>query len=128
MTQAISGVTTIRNAANPPNPLDTAIHTAGRKLLALQMTRFSATCRPDKGEAQSLVRDLLDVARIVDAALHDIGREARAHFGYGVKLDLFTDQMLGAIEGNATHTVCAVFEEREQDDGSDYYYEQRAVA
>lgn len=95
------------------NPLDIAVRNAGRKLCGLQMTRLWG--EGDKSDAQSLTRDLLDIARIVDAALYEIGREAKAHFGHDVDLTLFTDQMLGAIEGNATHTICAAVENREDE-------------
>ncbi len=127
MTQAISGVTTIRNAVNPPNPLDLAIHTAGRKLLALQMTRLG-TCVPTKGDAQAVVRDLLDIATIVDDAVLAIGRECRDFFGSAVDLGDFTDQLRDAFEGFATHSICAAMEDREDDDGSDYRYDERANA
>src|SRR5262249_25908083 len=96
-----------------PNPLDLIVQNCGRKLMALQMTRLFA--QADKSDAQSLTRDLLDIARIVDAALYEIGREAKAYFGHEVDLTLFTDQLLTAIEGNATHTICAAFESREDE-------------
>src|SRR5215471_15228915 len=94
MSPALTSLTTIRPADQPANPLDTAIHTAGRKLCALQMTRLWG--QADKSDAQSLTRDLLDIARIVD-------------------LSLFTDQLLGAVEGNAIHTICAAIEAREEE-------------
>ena len=113
MSPALTSLTTIRPADQPANPLDTAIHTAGRKLCALQMTRLWG--QADKSDAQSLTRDLLDIARIVDAALYEIGREAKAHIGHDIDLSLFTDQLLGAVEGNATHTICAAIEAREEE-------------
>jgi hypothetical protein len=113
MSPILSAVSTIPPAAPTPNPLDTAIHNAGRKLLGLQMTRLWG--QGDKGDAQSLTRDLLDIAKIVDDALLTIGREAVAHFGSDVDLTLFTDQLLGAVEGNATHTICAAVEAREEE-------------
>ena len=115
MSPALTPVSTIPPSGGnrPPNPLDLIVQNAGRKLMGLQMTRLYA--QADKSDAQSLTRDLLDIARIVDAALYDIGREAKAYFGYDVDLTLFTDQLLGAIEGNATHTICAAFENREEE-------------
>jgi hypothetical protein len=95
------------------NPLDIAIHNAGHKLIHLQMTRLWGEAT--KSDAQSLTRDLLDIAKIVDDAILAIGREARAHIGRDVDLTLFTDQLLGAIEGNATHTLCAAIESREEE-------------
>lgn len=117
MSPVCTPITTIRAPSQPlnqaPNPLDTAIHNAGRKLCALQMTRLYA--QADKSDAQALTRDLLDIAKIVDDALLLIGREARMHFGNDVDLTLFTDQLLGAVEGNATHTICAAMESREEE-------------
>lgn len=115
MSPALTNLTTIppSGANRPINPLDLIVQNCGRKLMALQMTRLYAEA--DKGDAQSLTRDLLDIARIVDAALYDIGREAKAHFGHDVDLTLFTDQLLGAIEGNATYTICAAVESREEE-------------
>ena len=112
MSLAFTASSTIRPSANP-NPLDLIVQNAGRKLCALQMTRLYA--QADKSDAQSLVRDLLDIARIVDAALYEIGREAKAHIGHDVDLSLFTDQLLGALEGNATHSICAAVEAREEE-------------
>jgi hypothetical protein len=113
MSPALTPVSTIPPSAvnRPQNPLDLIVQNCGRKLAALQMTRLYA--QADKSDAQSLTRDLLDISRIVDQMLYDIGREAKAHFGSDVDLTLFTDQLLGAIEGNATFTICAAFESRE---------------
>lgn len=111
MAQANGNLTLIPGSAkpeNPQNPLDHAIHTVARRLLALRMTRLTAN--PDKGDAQELVRDLLDICQIVDTGLLEIGREIRSTFGNGIDLGLYTDQLRGAIEGNATHDVCRVAE------------------
>ena len=120
MVQATATITPIRGHTAPQNPLDTAIHNAGRKLCGLQMTRLIAVRRPSKSEAQSLVRDLLDIARIVDAALLEIGREARCHFGNDVELECFADQLTGAIEGNATHVVCQAVENADSETNAEY--------
>ena len=121
---------TIPPAAANLNPLDTAIHNAGRKLCGLQMTRLVGEA--DKGDAQALTRDLLDIARIVDQALLEIGREAKVHFGSDVDLTLFADQLGDALEGNATHTICAAVEARneeiEAEIGDWQYKHRRAVA
>lgn len=115
MSPALTLATTIppSGANRDPNPLDLIVQNCGRKLCALQMTRLFA--QADKSDAQSLTRDILDIARIVDQMLYDIGREAKAYFGHDVDLSLFTDQLLGAVEGNATHTICAAFESREEE-------------
>lgn len=99
----------------PFNPLDAIIHGAGRKLCALELTHLDRIGDPTKSEAQSLVRDLLDISKIVDDALLAIGREAKSHFGNAVDLDLFSDQLRCAVEGNATFTICKAAEEHEAD-------------
>jgi hypothetical protein len=115
MSLAFCASTPIRPPAANLNPLDTAIHNAGRKLCGLMMTRLVGEA--DKGDAQALTRDLLDIAKIVDDALLEIGREAKVHFGSDVDLTLFCDQLSGALEGNATHTICAAVEAREEELG-----------
>jgi hypothetical protein len=113
MDQAISGVTTIRGSANPLNPLDTAIHNAGRKLCGLQMTRLVGEA--DKSDAQALTRDLLDVSRIIDEALLKIGQEARAHFGRGVDVTLYVDRLLDSLEGETVINLCQAVEAKEEE-------------
>lgn len=110
MVQATATITPIRGHTAPQNPLDTAIHNAGRALCNLQMTRLVCAAAPTKSEAQDLVRDLLDIAGIVDVALLAIGREVQSHFGpsrlgRACDLELFTDQLRGALEGNATYSI-----------------------
>lgn len=99
MSPALTLTTTIppSGANRDPNPLDTIIHNAGRKLCALQMTRLWGEA--DKSDAQSLTRDLLDIAKIVDDALLLIGREARFHFGSDVDLSLFAGSAFGRDRG-----------------------------
>jgi len=126
MAQINSVVTTIPPRAESFNPLDTAIHAAGRKLCALQMTRLFGECT--KSDAQSLTRDLLDIAKIIDDALLAIGHEARMHFGSDVDLTLFADQLLGALEGNATHTICAAADAREEEIADDLGYRRDRAA
>lgn len=115
MSPALTPVTTIppAGANRPANPLDLIVQNCGRKLCALQMTRLVGEA--DKSDAQSLTRDLLDIAKIVDDALLLIGREARFHFGSDVDLSLFTDRLLNSLEGEATHTICAAAENREEE-------------
>lgn len=134
MTPVETTVTTIRPTSyplnQPLNPIDTAIHNAGRKLLGLQMTRLHG--EPTKGDAQSIVRDALDVAKIVDDALLEIGREVKAYFGSHIELTLWTDQLSDAITGNLTFNVCEAIEVREEEFGAeidpDYRYKSRRNA
>ena len=109
MSPAFSAVSTIPPRAEiSPNPLDVVVHNCGRKLLTLQMTRLVG--EPDKGDAQDLTRDLLDIGRMVDEMILAIGRHAQSHFGRAVDLKQFTDQLRGALEGNATFTICEAVE------------------
>lgn len=115
MSPALTNISTIppSGANRDPNPLDLIVQNAGRKLAALQMTRLYA--QADKGDAQGLVRDLLDISRIVDEAILAIGREAKAHIGHDVDLSLFADQLSGALEGNALFNLCEAVEAREEE-------------
>ena len=130
MTLSVNPHTLILSKPKAENPLDVAVHEAGRKLQCFLMTRLCSVAQPTKSEAQSLVRDLLDISKVVDDMLLAIGREARAHFGHGVELELFTDQLLGAIQGNATYVVEEAAEEieRDADDARDDYYDRRFYA
>ena len=121
MVQATATITPIRGHTAPQNPLDTAIHNAGRALCAMQMTRLACVASPSKGEAQDLVRDLLNVARIVDTAVLAIGKEARCHFGNDVDLEPFADQLLGALEGNASlYSICQAAERFNSEMNAEY--------
>ena len=115
MSPALTSISTIPPSGGNQslNPLDIAVQNAGRKLMGLQMTRLVG--QSDKGDAQALTRDLLDIAKIVDDAILAIGREAKDHFGSDVDLTLFCDQLTGALEGNATHSICAAIEAREEE-------------
>jgi hypothetical protein len=120
MVQAAVTLTPIRGHTAPQNPLDTAIHNAGRALCALQMTRLVCVGRPNKREAELLVNDLLDIARIVDTALLAIGTEARDHFGNDVDLEPFADQLLGALDGNATYSISQAAEKVDSESNAEY--------
>ena len=113
MSQAISRITTIPRASYIENPLDAAVRKAAAGLLCHNMTRLGNR-EPTKGDAQALGRDLLDLAKIVDDMLLAIGREARDHFGHGVAIDLFTDQLRSKIEGDAVFILAKAVEDREE--------------
>jgi len=85
------------------NPLNQAVREAGLKLLALQMPDLVGV--PDSKDAGDMVDSLEVVADIVDDALLSIGRELRSFFGHDIDLSLFTNQLLGALDGNAFSVI-----------------------
>jgi hypothetical protein len=107
------GSTIPPTGTTPFNPLDLIVQNCGRKLASLQMTRLVGEA--DKSDAQALTRDLLDIARIIDSALLEIGREAKAHFGRGVDLCLYTDRLLDSLEGETVINLCQAVEAREEE-------------
>lgn len=88
------------------SPLDAPIHEAARKLLNLRMTRITGNCS-DKSDADSLRDDLEALWTILDPMILAVGQYASAHFRISAA-DLkscFTDQVRGALEGNATFVL-----------------------
>lgn len=55
-------------------------------------------------DARAIVGDLEALCTIVDPLISQIGRTAASEF-HGIDRDLFKDQLLGALQGNATHTI-----------------------
>lgn len=66
------------------------------------ITFHRITIYPDAADANAVRTDLLAIARIVDPLIEAIGDQLAANFN-GIDLQLFKDQVLGALEGNATH-------------------------
>lgn len=111
MAQANGNLTLIPSSAKPEdhqNPLDHAIHTAARQLLKLRAPRLGAN--PTKGDAQDVVRWLLNICQAVDTGLLNAGLEVRSTFGNGIDVGLYTDLLRSALEGNATHDICRAAE------------------
>lgn len=106
---------------SPVSPLDAILHKTADRLKTLRLHRVAGS-EMSKGDAQALVADLLDIARLVDPVILSIGNYA-AQFLPGLDLELFTDQLRGALEGNATNTLCVEVEARLDDQE-----EQRASA
>ena len=106
---------------SPVSPLDAILHKTADRLKTLRLHRIAGS-EMSKGDAQALVSDLLDIARVIDPAILAIGNYA-ASFLPGFDVTLFTDQLRDALEGNATFTLCAAVEERQNDQA-----EERASA
>ncbi len=98
---------------SPVSPLDAVLHKTADRLKTLRLHRV-AGMEMSKSDAQAMVADLLDIARLMDPVILSIGNYA-AQFLPGIDLELFTDQLRGALEGNATHEICATFEKRVED-------------
>jgi hypothetical protein len=92
------------------NPLDRAVWLAAEKLAKYHMTTLWSAACPEVDEAEALVNDLFGLTRIIDEMLLSIGQEAKAHFGGAVEIELFREQLRGALEGNATYTIAAAAE------------------
>ena len=87
------------------SPVQDAVLDAGRKLLSLKMTRIVGI--PDEHDAANLRADLEALWNIVDPVIAAIGDYAGACFGIDqdkIK-EHFTDQLRGALEGNATFVL-----------------------
>ena len=75
---------------------------AGRQLL--NMRAHHIVGEPDRHDAEELVACLRRLAAIVDPVVAAIGNYANHHFGW-VDQRLFTDQLLNALEGDATFAI-----------------------
>ncbi len=97
----------------PVSPLDAILHKTADRLKTLRLHKVSGM-EMDKSDAQALVSDLLDIARLVDPVVFAIGSYAK-QFLPGLDLALFTDQLRDALEGNATFDLCDTVEKRTDD-------------
>ena len=71
---------------------------------------------PTRDDALALISDLRCLVRDVDALIEAYGRYAQSTLGVS-KLDVvecFTDQLSGALDGNAFHVIEKAIEDREQ--------------
>jgi hypothetical protein len=84
------------------SPLDAVIDTASAQLSQLRMHRIVG--EPDRTDAEKLVANLRQLAAIIDPVVAAIGRHASHHFGW-VDQRLFTNQLLNALEGDATFVI-----------------------
>lgn len=89
------------SAPLPQNPINDAHNTMIFRLAALIPPRIYVN--PDPCEFENTADYLCDVARIVDQWLLAVGREVNSNTSVRIDMSLFTDQVLGAVEGNATY-------------------------
>jgi hypothetical protein len=99
-----------------PSPLDAVVHDAGRKLLNLRLTRIAGNYA-DADDAKNLNQDLDAICDIIDPVILAIGEYAKEHFSGISQKDIelfFTDQLKGAIEGNADFTITSAASEQHE--------------
>ena len=90
------------NPLDPSQTLDAAVIAAGTQLLRLRVHRIVG--EPDRTDAEKLVADLRRLAEIIDPVVAAIGGYASHNFGW-VDQRLFTNQLLNALEGDATFAI-----------------------
>jgi hypothetical protein len=93
----------VHNTTLPNSPfLNAAFVTAGVHLL--NMRAHHIVGEPDRHDAEELVACLRQLAAIIDPVVAAIGSYANHHFGW-VDQRLFKDQLLNALEGDATFVI-----------------------
>lgn len=99
-TEMLAGLPT-----RPVSPLDAEVRKAGRKFMALRMTRVIG--EPDKADADNLISDLEALWQIMDPLILAVGKYAQSTLGISGETvaQCFTDQVRGALEGNATFEI-----------------------
>src|SRR5215471_15253665 len=101
-------------APMPPHPVTEAINAAIRKLAGFQPHRIVG--EPGLADSEKLIGDALALCDIFDSVMGALGEYAASHLPC-LDTSFFQDQMLGAIEGNATaeieHAVNALIEDYE---------------
>lgn len=88
-----------------PHPVQAAIHVAVAKLAGFRPHTIVGMA--DVHDARGLVDDLLALASIIDPVVTAVGRYAESSlgsFGKSFKED-FEDQLLKALQGNATYLI-----------------------
>lgn len=99
MVQAVAGHSTTL----PNSPYLNAVFVeAGKQLL--NMRAHHIVGEPDRHDAEELVACLRRLAAIIDPVVEAVGSYASHHFGW-VDQRLFQDQLVGALDGNATFAI-----------------------
>ena len=68
-----------------------------------------STCRPpfatnsNPADLRQLGQHLADIAAVIDSYIAKIGTELAMNAPYSIPRQLFMDQLLGALDGNAIH-------------------------
>lgn len=109
-----SAAVTERSASRPVHPVRVAFKEAGLKLACL--LPHTIVGEPDMADARGLLSDLDALIAIIDPVIAAIGHYAESHLG-SLDQSLFTDQVLGALDGNATFAIEDVVRKRMEDYG-----------
>lgn len=121
MDQIVSSPSIIPPCGEPlVSPLDAIVRKAAVQLNGLTMHRIAGSAM-HKGDAQALVSDLLALARIMDPVVKALGSYAQEYSSENIDQSLFTDQLLGALEGNATFVICEAVEKADEARAEDVY-------
>jgi len=84
------------------HPVRIAALTAARRLLSFQPAKIVG--EPDVKDALNLVDDLNALCAIIDPLIAAVGEYVASNIP-GIDQSLFHDQLLGALQGNATHAI-----------------------
>lgn len=98
----------------PPQPSQfrIAVVKAAEELLALYPGRL--TIEPHPGDYEDVADHIMDVARIMDRWLLDVGYVVKEHSHCNIDMKQFTDVFRGAVEGNATYELTRAAEARRE--------------
>src|SRR5262245_24393213 len=100
--QQVGDFAPARDAPPSAHPVRKACLAAAVKLVSLLPTRIVG--EPDMADARALIDDLDAICSIVDPMVAAIGHYAESNFGQ-LDQSLFTDQLHGALDGNATFEI-----------------------
>ena len=98
-----------------PTAVEAAIRSAIAKLAAFRPARIVGAA--DAADARNLIDDLTALTAIVDPVIAAVGAYAAENF-VGIDRAPFTDQLRGALEGNATFVLEETARRIEADDGA----------
>jgi hypothetical protein len=86
---------------------DSVVHAHGLLVTRLAVVPPNRIGGGEASEADLLARatHLMDVARIVDAYILALGHDVKDNTSQAIDLADFTDQLTGALEGNATYQL-----------------------
>lgn len=86
-----------------PRPIKAAHELMLAKLCALNPPRLTVSPEPDQFEAVS--EYLLDVARIVDAMILEVGRDVKSNASRNIDLRYFDNVLRDGLEGFAVYSI-----------------------
>lgn len=80
-----------------------ALDLAAKKLATIKLHTIPTF--PNPSDFRAVQDDLTVLWEIIDPVIEAIGRHARENTSHSFDLDLFRDQLRGALEGNATYEL-----------------------